>query len=444
MPRRLKKPRLAPEITINRFSHEGRGVGKIDGKATFVFNALPEEIVNIEITHSRSKFNEGNALEIIKASPDRVIPHCKHFGLCGGCELQHLNSTKQIEHKQAVLLELLKQQGVNVGKILPPLTAKLWGYRRKARLGVKFVAKKNKVLVGFRERTDSCIANLSECEVLDPSVGKKITALSDFIYSLESRSDIPQLEIAIDDSSTAIIVRHLKPLSADDITSWRQFCRDNAFILFWQGGGPETVRIDPASQNSPLLHYNLDNLDFAFLPQQFTQINAEINKKMLAQALNLLDLNSSDNLLDLFCGIGNFSLALAKRVKSVVGVEGEELAVSIARYNALNNNLKNCDFITANLFEPLDNFQFTQQAFNKILIDPPRSGAIEIVPYLAKWRPSKLLYISCNPITLARDAKELAAIGYTVTCAGVMDMFPHTKHVEAMALFQCTSSGSTI
>lgn len=441
MPRKLKKPFIVPEITINRFSHEGRGVGKIDGKATFVFNALPDEVMSIEVTHSRSKFNEGNALEIKKTSPDRVTPRCKHFGLCGGCELQHLNSEKQIEHKQAVLIELLKQQGVNVPTILPALHSEIWGYRRKARLGVKYVHGKNKVLVGFRERSDSCIANISGCDVLHPSVGKKIQDLSDFIYNLDCRCDIPQLEIAVDDESTAIIVRHLQPLSSKDLAAWRKFCHENQFILFWQSGGPNTVRLDPESQSSPLLHYKLDALDFAFLPQQFTQINSEINKKMVAQALSLLELNSEDSVLDLFCGIGNFSLPLARHAKSVVGVEGDDTAVSMARYNALQNNLKNCDFISANLFEKLEEFQFTKQGFNKILIDPPRTGAIEIMPYLAKWRPTKLLYISCNPSTLARDAKELAAIGYTVTCAGVMDMFPHTKHVEAMALFECRTAG---
>ncbi len=444
MPRKLKKPFIVPEITINRFSHEGRGVGKIDGKATFVFNALPGEVMSIEVTHNRSKFNEGEAREITKASPDRIMPRCQHFGLCGGCELQHLNPEKQIAHKQAVLIELLAQQGVNVKTILPALTSEIWGYRRKARLGVKYVHGKNKVLVGFRERRDSCIANLTECEVLHPSVGKKIQALSDFLYTLDGRSDIPQLEIAVDDTSTAIIVRHLQPLSSEDVTQWRRFSHENHFILFWQSGGPNTVRLDPESRTSPLLQYKLDDLDFAFLPQQFTQINSEINKKMVTQALSLLELNAQDSVLDLFCGIGNFSLPLAKQVKSVVGIEGDDTAVSMARYNALQNNLKNCDFISANLFEPLDTFDFPRQHFNKIVIDPPRTGALEIIPWLAKWQPTKLLYISCNPSTLARDAKELAAIGYTVTCAGVMDMFPHTKHVEAMALFECLPNGSKI
>lgn len=428
------KPQIIPNTIITKLSHEGRGICKLNGKTTFVFNALENEIVSLKITNARSRFNEAVAIKIAQSSPDRVTPACPHFGVCGGCQLQHASAEKQIAHKESVLLELFAQQGLKPLSILPALRGASWGYRRKARLGV---SAKNKTIIGFREQESSRLADVTECETLHPRVGKKITLLKEFVTQLRGRGDITQIEVAIDDHIGALIVRHMKPLSIDDRYRWREFCRINNFKLYFQAGGPNTIRLDFSSDLSPLLHYQLDDLHFSFLPQQFIQINAEINKKMVSQALSLLELNAHDTVLDLFCGIGNFSLPVAKCVESVLGIESDDSAVSMARFNAVQNNLHNCDFIRANLFEPLNAFEFPKRSFTKIILDPPRGGAIELLTYIAQWRPTKLLYISCNPSTLARDAKELAAIGYTLNCAGVMDMFPQTEHVEAMALFQC-------
>lgn len=432
------KPQVVSNAQITKLSHEGRGICKLNGKTSFVFNALENEIVTLRITNSRSKFNEAVAINITQRSPDRVEPLCPHFGVCGGCQLQHLSAEKQITHKQSVLLELLAQQDLKPLNILPPLRAANWAYRHKARLGV---SAKNKTILGFREQNSAALADLTECLTLDPSIGKKISLLKQFIATLSGRSDITQIEIAVDDYLAALVVRHLKLISPDDRLRWQQFCREQQFKLYFQANNQTSARLDFGPNSSPLLHYQFDNLDFAFLPQQFTQINPEINKKMVAQAIELLELNSQDQVLDLFCGIGNFSLPLAKSAKSVVGVEGDDSAVSMARFNALHNNLKNCDFVRADLFKSLTDYEFSKQHFSKILLDPPRGGAIELLPQIAQWRPSKLLYISCNPSTLARDAKELAAMGYTLSTAGVMDMFPQTEHVEAMALFQCRTNG---
>lgn len=436
--RRKKIPSTEVNATVQKLSHDGRGITKINDKTTFVFGALPQEEVKLKYTAIHGSYDEAEAVDILTSNPERVTPHCQHFGLCGGCQMQHLAADAQIQHKQSVLMELLSQQGLAPLTLLPPISANKWGYRRKARLGVKFVRGKDKVLVGFRERNGRFLANLSQCEVLHPHIGHRLDALSQLFYQLDSRETIPQLEVAIDDQETAIILRHLKPLSKTDLEKLHTFCKENQFVLYLQPKGPDTIRLSSQSKRDPFLHYALPafNLRLAFQPQQFTQINFEINQQMIDKALTLLDLNQNDVVLDLFCGIGNFSLPIAKKAKWVVGVEGDETAVTQARFNAIENNLTHCDFITANLFEDISAYAFSKTQYNKVLIDPPRTGALEVLPHIVRFKPEKILYISCNPSTLARDAKYLVQAGYTLKCAGIMDMFPHTKHVEAMALFE--------
>jgi len=433
-----KQSTLNSPILIERLSHEGRGIGHVDGKTTFVWGALAKEEVDIQYTRRRSSYDEANAVNILQASTDRATPRCAHFGVCGGCSLQHLKPEAQIAHKQEAFLELLRHQaGTQPKNLLAPLTANPWGYRRKARIGVKYVHKKDKVLVGFRERDGRFIADLSRCEVLEPSIGQLISAWSEFIYSLSIRDQIAQLEVAVTETETAIIIRHLAPFSAEDLEALKVFGQKNHLKLYLQPKGLDSIHLFYPDDAKILLSYSLHehHLNLEFHPSQFTQVNWEINALMINQALQLLDLKPEDRVLDLFCGIGNFSLPLCRFVNKVVGVEGDAGSVKQAEKNAALNGILNAEFYTANLFENIKDTTWAQQNFNKILLDPPRAGAAEIIEQLDQWNPERIVYVSCNPATLARDTKLLINQGYHLEAAGVMDMFPHTEHVEAMCLF---------
>lgn len=437
--RKLSKEPIS--TTIKRLSHEGRGIAEINGKTTFVFNALPDEEVVCYYTNRRSQFDEANAVEILNASTHRVEPICPHFSICGGCDLQHMNENYQIELKQTTVLSLLRNTPPD--EVLAPLTANKTGYRRKARIGVKYVTKKGKVLVGFRERNTSYVCDLSICHTLHPNLGLCLTELSELIDELSAKAQIPQLEIAVADDHTAIILRHLTPLLESDQEKIIQFFDQKKWHLYLQPGNSETIhKVYPADGYDRLNYYLADKkLRFEFHPAQFTQINHEINHKMVNQALTLLELKASDTVLDLFCGIGNFSLPIAQQVHKVVGVEGDTLAVKQAQKNASLNNLFNCEFYVANLFDDCTNTPWAQQTFDKLLLDPPRSGAQEIIPHIARWQPKQIVYVSCNPATLARDAEILQKQDYYLKKAGIMDMFPQTKHVEVIALFEHKSLG---
>lgn len=438
---RRRRPRLPSEpveAVIASLSHEGRGVTRVENKATFVHGALPGETVRFQYTDIKRSHDEGKVVEVIQASALRVEPECEHFDICGGCSLQHMQAEAQIDAKQGVLLENLEHIGkVAAETILPPLINESpWGYRRKARLGVKHVPKKGKVLVGFRERGSSFIADLQRCLVLHPKVGELITPLSQLIEQMSVSAKVPQIEVAMDDSQCVLIFRHLEPLSEDDLALLADFSRQHDLIIYLQPGGPDTVApmAEPAE-----LSYHLPSHDVRlnFLPNDFTQVNTAINRKMVAQALQMLDLQAQDRVLDLFCGVGNFTLPLAKEAAEVVGVEGDAGLVQRARDNASRNQLENVEFYTANLYENLDDEPWMKQSFDKALLDPPRSGAFEVLEHLPKMGIKRIVYVSCYPGTLARDAGELVnKHGYKLLSAGVMDMFPHTSHVESIALFE--------
>ncbi len=437
--RRKKIPQEPVTATIESLSHEGRGITHINSKTTFVFNGLPGETVEFRYTRCSGSHDEGQAINISHPSTERVDPACVHYGMCGGCSLQHLNHSSQIELKQKTFLELLQHQAnTQPQNILPPIIANPLGYRRKARIGVKLVPGKNKVLVGFRERDKRFVANLNQCEVLHPHVGKKIDAFSQFIMQLDARDTIPQLEIAVADDHTALIVRHLEELSATDLQQLKQFAIDHDFYLYLQPKGLNSIHLFHPDNADPLLTYYLpkQELQFKFHPTQFTQVNHDINQLMVQQALDLLDLQKTDTVLDLFCGIGNFTLAVAKHCNQVVGIEGDDGSVNQARINATLNNITNTEFFTADLFIPVSDAPWAKSRYNKIILDPPRAGAIDILNMIDQWQPEKIVYISCNPATLARDTRVLVEKGYTLKNGGIMDMFPHTKHVEAMCLFE--------
>ncbi|WP_456404311.1 23S rRNA (uracil(1939)-C(5))-methyltransferase RlmD [Thiolapillus sp.] len=436
--RKQKLPQEPIEAQVTSLSHDGRGVARIDGKATFIHGALPGETVMFRYTGKRKSHDEGEVVEVLLASEQRVEPGCEFFGLCGGCSLQHLQPQAQIQYKQQILLDAFSHIGkVMPAQILPPLVNQTpWGYRRKARLGVKHVLKKGRVLVGFRERNASFVADMDRCEVLHPKIGHALTDLSRLIESLSISTRAPQIEVAMDDERCVLIFRILEPLTDADKAQLRGFAREQDFSIYLQEGGPDTVT--PLDEEAHL-HYELPDfgLKLYFQPTDFTQVNTDINRQMIGQAVDLLELNKDDQVLDLFCGIGNFTLPIASRAGQVTGVEGAEELVARARENAVRNRLGNVGFYTANLYEPLENEPWMKQSFNKVLLDPPRSGAFEVLAHLPAMGAERIVYISCYPGTLARDAAELVnEHGYQLLTAGVMDMFPHTAHVESIALFE--------
>lgn len=422
---------------VTQLNHEGRGVTHIDGKATFLFGALANETVQFRYSKLHRQYDEGAVTEVLEKSPDRVTPLCKHFGVCGGCSLQHMNSTAQRAHKQAVLLEHFQHQANTQPKvILEPLYGNPWEYRRRARLSVKYVEKKNAVLVGFRERSARFVADIHQCEILHPSIGKKIKAFGELIMQLEKKAHIAQLEIAIGDNASAVIIRNLVELPESDIEKLMHFAQENQLQFYLQPGNADTI-YPLYPKNPEKLFYTIPNhkMTMHFQPAQFTQINQEINLKMIDRAIALLELKKTDRVLDLFCGIGNFSLPIAQYCTHIIGVEGSEKAIIQAKKNALENNIASTEFYTHDLSAELSAASWAQNHYDKVLLDPPRVGAKELMPYFATWKPTHIVYISCNPITLARDTKDLLQLGYTLEKAGVMDMFPHTDHIEAIALF---------
>ncbi|MBC8493350.1 MAG: 23S rRNA (uracil(1939)-C(5))-methyltransferase RlmD [Candidatus Thioglobus sp.] len=436
MGRRRKPKAKTYELTIESLSHEGRGIAHLDEKVIFVSGALPGEMVIADRTFSRAKFEEADVKEVIKAADHRISPKCEVFGICGGCSFQHLSSEDQISAKGEWLKDaFLGQAKAEPEQWLAPLQVQNWGYRRKARLGVRYVAKKEKVLVGFREKKSGFITNMSRCEVLHPSLGDNLEVLAEAIGKLSIKSQVPQIEVAVAEHNTVLILRHLEPLNEQDEQVLRDCAKALAVTFYTQSGGEDTVK--PLDQPVVLTYSHPDHdIEMEFLPTDFTQVNFKLNQKMINLALELLDLNEHDEVIDLFCGLGNFTLPMARYAKHVVGVEGDMGLIERAKYNAEQNKIGNTDFYKADLFKEVEGFEwFRGKTYNKALIDPARSGAIEIVELLPKLGVNHLVYVSCNPATLARDTAKLIELGYKLKTAGVMDMFPQTAHVESIALF---------
>lgn len=438
----MKKSQTPQIFTVNveSLSHDGRGIANIDGKTTFVSGGLPGESVTCKLTKRHSRYNEADVTDVITSSSDRTTPHCAHFGICGGCSMQHMTIDAQIQFKQNTLLEQLKHFGkVAPETILPPLAGNPWGYRRKARLGVRYVRKKEKLLIGFRERSSNFLTDAHTCPIMHESVGTKIPALSELIRSLTQFEHIPQIEVAASDTETALVFRHMTDLSAEDVTKLCEFAKEHNMHFYLQPNSPAKIhKIWPQDSVEKLAYHLPDyQLEMEFYPLDFIQVNGEINRLLLKQALTLLDPQPSETILDLFCGLGNFTLPLARNAHYVVGVEGSQEMVSRAQANATHNGINNAEFHAANLMEPSANVPWLQRQYDKILLDPPRTGAKEIIPLLTKFAAKRIAYVSCNPATLARDAGELVYThGYKLKCVGVVNMFPHTSHVEAIAIFE--------
>jgi|TARA_B110000240_G_scaffold163963_1_gene184143 23S rRNA (uracil1939-C5)-methyltransferase len=434
--RRSKLPLDPVETQIESLSHDGRGVARIDGKTVFIDGALGGERVKFRYSKKHSKYDEGRVVEILTSAPDRVEAKCQHYGVCGGCSLMHMAPEAQLVLKQKTLMEQMNHFGhIEPEQWIEPMTGPLWGYRRKARLGVKHVPKKERVLVGFREKGTPYLALLDKCEVLDPRIGTRLGELGIMIATLAAYNRIAQIEVAMDDKHTALVFRNLDPLSESDQKLLIAYGQKNDLWIYLQSGGPDTITaIWPTS---PQLSYTPEpDVNLIFEPSDFTQVNDTINQNMIQRAMALLEVCAEDRVLDLFCGLGNFSLPLAKRVNAVVGVEGDAALVKHAQNNAKLNQLDNATFEQADLTKTaLKDYSWAKGGFNKILLDPPRSGAFEVLPQLVDLGAERIVYVSCNPATLARDAGELVhKHGYTLVSAGIMDMFPHTSHVESIAL----------
>ncbi|HEY0943020.1 MAG TPA: 23S rRNA (uracil(1939)-C(5))-methyltransferase RlmD [Steroidobacter sp.] len=442
---RRSNAQRAPEVAkITDLSHEGRGIAHVEGKTVFIDDALPGELVEWQRFKRGRNFDEGRLLRVIEPSPARVEPRCIHFGMCGGCVLQHLSGEQQLLFKQKQLMDSLTRIGkVTPQEILPPLQADTWNYRRRARLAARWVPKKNRTVVGFRERNTPYITDLQRCEVLQSPMDRLIVPLSELVTALSIRNRVPQIEVAVADNAVALVVRVLEPLTDADKALLQRFGREHSVQMFLQPGGYDTVApLHDAGEELAPLEYRVPAFDLAlhFLPTDFIQVNGPLNLQMIDRAVTLLAPQSTDRVLDLFCGLGNFSLPLARRAGQVVGVEGDASLVARARANAARNGLENAQFYTANLAdESLGTAQFSSPwagKFDKVLLDPPRAGAQEVLPVVAKSGADTVLYISCHPGSLARDAGILVhEHGYELRAAGVMDMFPHTAHVESAALF---------
>ncbi|BCO27412.1 23S rRNA (uracil(1939)-C(5))-methyltransferase RlmD [Rhodoferax lithotrophicus] len=461
-------------LHVESLDLDAQGVAhKADGKVVFIEGALPFEYVSANINRTKNNWEQGTLTQVHQASSQRVEPFCPHFGLhtgaCGGCKMQHLHPSAQIAVKQRALENNLWHLGkVKPDMILRPIEGPDWGYRYRARLSVRFVRKKGTVLVGFHERKSRYVADMSICPVLPSNVSAMLMPLRALIASLDAVETCPQIELACGDRVTALVLRHLEPLTSGDLTKLRVFAQENAGVQWWlQAKGPETVRL--LDEGGELLTYALPEFGIImpFKPTDFTQVNPQINRVLVSRALRLLDAQKHERVIDWFCGLGNFTLPIATRAGEVLGIEGSETLVARSCENFIKNQaiayvnkpLAATKFVARNLFEMTPDVLIQDGVSDKWLVDPPREGAFALVRSLADlhqqklgdsdvpvtpgaqlWQPPKrIVYVSCNPSTLARDAGLLVhQAGYRCTAAGVVNMFPHTAHVESMAVFEYT------
>lgn len=428
----------AIDFSITGLTSNGRGVAEHEGATWFVDDALPGEMVRATVADKRRPVRRAKTIITLQASPDRVTPRCEYFGVCGGCVMQHLSISGQLRHKQANVVAALERHSVafSVDRITG-ISPSAWGYRRKGRLGVRYVPKKGGVLVGFREREKNYVTDMNQCHTLVPELSSLIPSLKAQLQDISGRESIPQIEVASGINVAAIVVRHLTSCSERDLQQLTSFGRQQNVRVYLQSGGPDTIV--PLEERGEPLTYRIrasgDTIEF--LPTDFIQVNDAANQEIVDSVLHMLALTQTDRVLELFCGLGNLTLPVASNVERVVGLDYDEQLVRRAKNNALFNHKDNVEFIRADLTEAPVGEWSTSERFTKLLLDPPRSGALEIlstiVPTLA---PERIVYVSCNPETLARDAATLTALfGYRLEAIQVVDMFAHTGHVETIALF---------
>lgn len=429
-----------PVGIIESLDHEARGITRLDGKTIFVVGALPGERVEFESYRRKPSYEIARVVRVIKASADRVTPKCPHFGVCGGCSMQHMDSAAQVAAKQRVLESNLW----HLGRLVPeqlysPIYGEPWGYRYRARLSAKFVAKKGGMLIGFHERKSGFIADMQVCPNLPKHVSDLLMPLRELVAGLTNNTAMPQIEVAVGESMTALVLRILEPLTPADEARLRAFADQHGVVFYLQPKGPSTTyRFYPLE--GPQLSYCLPefNIEHFFSPTEFTQVNHAINRVLVRKALALLDPQPGERIADMFCGLGNFTLPIARSGAQVVGIEGSAELVRRAGENAAANGLADkVEYGVANLFEATPETLAALGHFDRMLIDPPRDGAVELVRSLGDDAPRRIVYVSCNPSTLARDAAILVGQkGYRLRGAGVVNMFPNTSHVESLALFE--------
>lgn len=448
------------QLFIESLDIEAQGIAhRPDGKVVFIDGALPFEVVSAKVHRKKNNWEAATLTEIHRGSPQRVTPGCPHFGLhegaCGGCKMQHLHASSQVAIKQRVLEDNLWHLAkVKAETMLRPIEGPAWGYRYRARLSVRFVHKKGVVLIGFHERKSRYVADMQVCRVLPPHVSNLLMPLRELIYGMDARETCPQIELACGDDVTALVLRHLEPLTEDDLARLRAFGQQHGVQWWLQPKGPDTVRL--LDEGGPQLSYRLPEfgITMPFKPTDFTQVNPHINRVLVARALRLLDARKSERVIDWFCGLGNFTLPIATGAGEVLGIEGSEALVARSRENLAFNRqgrsspLAPTTFVARNLFEMTPEMLVADGVADKWLVDPPREGAFALSKALADlhqqpelrggWTPPRrIVYVSCNPATLARDAGLLVhQAGYRCTAAGVVNMFPHTAHVESVAVFE--------
>ena len=424
--------------TVSALNHDGEGVVHA-GKTAFVAGALPGEVVRYQRRRGHLRHDEAELLEVLEPAAGRVTPRCAHFGVCGGCALQHLAGPAQLAVKAQQLRDNLARLGrVEPAQWLEPLAGPEWGYRRRARLGARFVAKKGRSLVGFRERLSTRITDTGRCEVLAPPVDGLLRPLGELLTALAIRERVPQIEFAASDDVVALVLRVLEPPGEDDLARLRAFEAAHGVRFYLQPGGPDSVR--PLAGPAPVLRYALPEfaVELEFGPTDFIQVNAAMNRRLVARAIELLAPEPTSRVLDLFCGLGNFTLALARRAATVTGVEGEAALVARAAANARRNGIGNASFHIADLaVAPPPAAPWLGGGATHVLLDPPRAGAAALLPAIARLAPQRIVYVSCHPATLARDLGLLVhEHGFKLRFAGVADMFPQTAHVESIAVLE--------
>ncbi|HZV54504.1 MAG TPA: 23S rRNA (uracil(1939)-C(5))-methyltransferase RlmD [Rhodocyclaceae bacterium] len=428
------------EALIESLDNEGRGVAHVEGKVIFIEGALPGERVEYASYRRKPTYEQAQVVHVIKASSQRVTPGCPHFGVCGGCSMQHLEPGAQTAAKQRVLEDALWHLArLRPETILPPISGPAWGYRHRARLSVRNVVKKGGVLVGFHEKRSSYVAVMDSCAVLPSAISCLISPLKELVAGMSTPDRLPQIEVAVGDDQHVLVLRNLEPLTSGDEDKLRRFADDYGIVWYLQPGGPDTAALFHPS-DAPPLEYRLPDFGVVlrFRPTDFTQVNHGINRMLVRRAMSLLKPAPGERIGDLFCGLGNFTLPIAASGAHVVGVEGSKPLVERARANAELNGLEErCEFHVANLFEATPESLAALGTFDKLLIDPPRDGAIAVVKALGKAGPRRIVYVSCSPATLARDAAVLVhEKDYVLRGAGIASMFPHTSHVESIALFE--------
>ena len=436
-------PRTPPDCAvIESLDQEGRGVAHVNGKAIFIEGALPGEVVTFNAYRKKPSFELAQAGQVLKPAFVRVGPQCRYFGLCGGCSLQHMDARAQVAAKQRILEDNLRHIGkVEPELILPAVYGAAWGYRHRARLSVRYVARKKSVLVGFHEKRSSFVADMQSCEIMPLRIAALISPLRQLVNGLSIRERLPQIEVSLGEDVDVLVLRILEPPNSQDETLLKDFADRHHIQFFLQAGGPKTA-YPFYPKIAPELSYTLPEFDIVmpFHPTEFTQVNPSMNRILVRRALSLLDPQPGERIADFFCGLGNFTLPIARRGTHVVGYEGSAALISRAQENSRHNRLTHhTQFVETNLFEINEAWMQGQGHFDKMLIDPPREGAIAVVTSLEeeKRMPWRIVYVSCNPATLARDAGVLVhRNGYSLKATGVVNMFPHTAHVESIALFE--------